>query len=102
MYNHSTCDIITCGATSFINRINLERGCFLKPMESSCPNLNVTFFFPCSSKKVCGINPVHGLYGFGGEDGIAEFWDPRTRKPVGFLDLAAHVQDLTRGYTSYF
>lgn len=44
MYNYSTCDIITCGATPFINRINLERGCFLKPMESSCPNLNVPIF----------------------------------------------------------
>lgn len=42
MYNYSTCDIITCGASPFINRINLERGCFLKPMESSCPNLNVS------------------------------------------------------------
>lgn len=47
---------------------------------------------------MCGINPVHGLYGFGGEDGITEFWDPRTRKPVGFLDVGTHVQELTKGY----
>lgn len=50
---------------------------------------------------------MHGLYGFGGEDGIAEFWDPRTRKPVGFLDVGTHVQELTKGYlliipSSYF
>uniref|UniRef100_A0A6B2KZ55 Uncharacterized protein n=1 Tax=Arcella intermedia TaxID=1963864 RepID=A0A6B2KZ55_9EUKA len=86
MYDYSSCDLIVAGAGSDIFRLNLESGTFLKPMTSSCSSINA-----------CGIDPQHGLYMFGGDDGIVEFWDPRSRKPISFLDAAAHVQKLTEG-----
>jgi hypothetical protein len=41
---------------------------------------------------------MHGLYGFCGSEGIVEFWDPRSRKPSGFLDVGANAMELSNGY----
>eukprot|EP01129_Flabellula_baltica_P003639 TRINITY_DN13397_c0_g1_i1.p1 TRINITY_DN13397_c0_g1~~TRINITY_DN13397_c0_g1_i1.p1 ORF type:complete len:654 (+),score=170.15 TRINITY_DN13397_c0_g1_i1:26-1987(+) len=86
VYDFSNCDLMTVGDGSEIYRLNLERGTFLKPLASSCSGINAG-----------DINAHNGIYGFAGEDGIAEFWDPRSRKPVAFLDVSSEVRKLTRG-----
>lgn len=53
-------------------------------------SLNASIAFLIS--QVCGINPRNALYCFGGEDGIVEFWDPRERKAIGFLNAGDQVQ----------
>lgn len=42
MYDYASCDLLTVGATSEIYRLNLEKGTFLKPLQSSCPSINVS------------------------------------------------------------
>ena len=107
MYDAMSCDLVTCGTGSEIFRLNLDRGMFLKPMQSSCPSLNVRCIllsfhrnersFHVCLIKCCGINPQNALYAFGGEDGIAEFVDPRSRKPIGFLDVGEQTRRLSFG-----
>jgi len=89
MYDSSNCDLLIAGEGSDIYRINLERGTFLKPLTSSCDGINV-----------CGINPQFGLHFYGGADGVAEFWDPRIRKPIAFIDVSEDTTKKTEGFVS--
>lgn len=37
--------------------------------------------------NVCEINQAHQLWGFGGENGVVEFWHPEERKRISRLDV---------------
>jgi ribosome biogenesis protein ENP2 len=81
-YQHSTCDLLVVGTSSEIYRLNLERGQFLQPFETSCSILNTV-----------DVNPYHNLICAGSQDGIVEAWDPRDRKKASSLDVAMHLKD---------
>jgi ribosome biogenesis protein ENP2 len=68
LYHPSSCDLIVGASGSDIYRVNLEVGRFMTPLGSASPAVN----------KLC-LNPNHGLLGSGGEDGVIECWDMRTR-----------------------
>lgn len=38
--------------------------------------------------NVCEVNPAHQLWAFGGENGVIEFWDPRSRNRLVSLNVA--------------
>jgi ribosome biogenesis protein ENP2 len=38
--------------------------------------------------NVCEVNPAHQLWAFGGENGVVEFWDPRSRNRLVSLNVA--------------
>ncbi|TPX70644.1 hypothetical protein SpCBS45565_g01682 [Spizellomyces sp. 'palustris'] len=79
-YHFPTCDLMVGGASNEIWRLNLEQGRFLNALVTECPAINVMH-----------INPAHQLFGFGGEDGRLEFWDPRERRRIGALDIGTAV-----------
>lgn len=45
----------------------------------------------CVALNTVEVNPAHGLYAFGGEDGRVEFWDPRSRTRSGVLDVGVDL-----------
>ena len=69
-----TADLIVCGSSKDVYRLNLEKGRFLAPLEAKCEDLNVV-----------GISPVHGLVAVGGGDGSVECFDLRQKRSVGRL-----------------
>ncbi|PVU94198.1 hypothetical protein BB561_002751 [Smittium simulii] len=73
-YHRQSCDLLVCGASSQVYRINLEQGSFLKPFETDATGINT-----------CAINPAHQLFAFGSENGTVEFWDPRSKSRAGLL-----------------
>jgi ribosome biogenesis protein ENP2 len=73
-YHYPSCDLVVAGSSREIYRLNLEQGRFLNPLTSTSPAINVM-----------DISPTHGLLGFGGTDGLLQFFDPRTKKAVGHL-----------------
>ena len=79
-YNYSNCDLLLGAASSEVYRLNLEQGQFMKGFDTELPAVNVT-----------KINPVHQMYSFGGENGVVEFWDPRSRKAIAMLDVSSRV-----------
>lgn len=76
-YHYPSCDLFVVGASSEIYRLNLERGQFMAPFESTASAINK-----------CAINPVHHLLVCGTQEGKVEAWDPRSRTLVGTLDCA--------------
>ena len=69
-----TADLIVCGSSKDVYRLNLEKGRFLAPLEAKCEDLNVV-----------GISPTHGLVAVGGGDGSVECFDLRQKRSVGRL-----------------
>lgn len=78
-YHSPSCDLFVCGASSEVYRFNLERGQFLQPLQTDT-RLSV---------NVSDVNPEHHLLCLGTQEGTVEAWDPRDKKRVGVLDLAA-------------
>jgi len=78
LYNWSNCDLYVAGAGDEVYRLNLEAGQFREPFTLS--------FSGCNKLHQ---NPVHQLLACGGEGGICEFWDPRSRKPVARIQVPA-------------
>ncbi|KAJ3306289.1 hypothetical protein HDV03_000211 [Kappamyces sp. JEL0829] len=76
-YHYPSCDLLVCGASSEVWRLNLEQGRFMTALETQLPEIN----------KIA-INPAHQLFGFGGSNGKVEFWHPTQRKCIGVLDVA--------------
>lgn len=76
-YHYPSCDLFVVGASSEVYRLNLERGQFMAPFESTASAMNK-----------CAINPVHHLLVCGTQEGKVEAWDPRSRTIVGTLDSA--------------
>lgn len=83
-YYPPSCDMYFVGVSSEIYRINLEKGRFMKPLQTQATEINC-----------CAFNPVNYLFGCGSKFGHLECWDPRSRLRCGFLDIATSnfVQD---------
>ncbi|KAJ2538649.1 Small ribosomal subunit biogenesis, partial [Coemansia sp. RSA 1933] len=89
-YHSPSCDVLVCGASSEVYRINVEQGRFMAPMRTNST----------SGVNVAEVNPAHLLYGFGTEDGTVEFWDPRARNRIGVVEpyvSGAMAQGTTSG-----
>lgn len=80
-YHHATCDLMIVGTSPDIYRLNLERGQFLQPFETSCSILNTV-----------DVNPHHNLVCVGSEEGTIEAFDSRDKKKVSTLDVAVHLK----------
>lgn len=76
-YHYPSCDLFVVGASSEIYRLNLERGQFLAPYQSTATSINK-----------CAINPTHHLLVCGTQEGRVDAWDPRIKGKVGSLDCA--------------
>ncbi|KAI8807870.1 WD40-repeat-containing domain protein [Cladochytrium replicatum] len=76
MYHAPSCDLVVVGASNEAWLLNLEQGRFMKSLETDLPAINV-----------CGTNPAHQLFGFGGDNGMMSFWHPNTRKSIAALDI---------------
>jgi len=76
-YYPPSCDMYFVGVSSEIYRINLEKGRFMKPLQTSSSEFNC-----------CEFNPTNYLFGAGSKSGHLECWDPRARSRSGILDIA--------------
>ncbi|BFY99226.1 hypothetical protein BsWGS_02266 [Bradybaena similaris] len=83
-YHPPSCDMYFVGASSEIYRINLEKGRFMKPLQTSATEINC-----------CEFNPANYLFGCGSKLGHLECWDPRSRQRAGILDITTSnfIQD---------
>ncbi len=79
LYNYDNCDLYVGGTGNEIYRLNLESGQFREPFQLS--------FEGCNKMH---LNPVHQLLACGGEQGIVDFWDGRSRKKVTSLIIKDH------------
>lgn len=74
VYQPYSCDLVAVGASNEIYRLNLDKGRFQSPFESSSPELTCVDF----SKDLNAIAT-------GGIDGRVEFWDFEQEKKVSEL-----------------
>jgi ribosome biogenesis protein ENP2 len=73
VYNPFSCEVCIVGASSEVYRLSLDQGRFLASLESHvCEENNV----------IAWSQPLQWLLVTGGEQGVAEFWDLRSRTPV--------------------
>ncbi|CAG8533303.1 12830_t:CDS:10 [Dentiscutata erythropus] len=82
-YHYPTCDLLITAASYEVYRLNLNQGRFLNPISTDAT----------SGVNVCVINPAHQLFGFGTQDGVVEFWDPRSRSRVGLLSPSFPIDE---------
>lgn len=76
-YNDVTCDLLVGAAGDEIYRLNLEQGRFMKPFNIESDR----------GVNSIDINPIHGLFSAGLEDGTVEFWDPRAKQRIIKLQI---------------
>lgn len=81
-YHLPSCDLFVVGSSSEIYRLNLERGQFLQPYESTCSGFNT-----------CDVNPEHHLLCVGSSEGTVEAWDPREKRKCATLDVAMKIKN---------
>ena len=81
-YGKENCDLYVAASGDEIYRLNLEAGQFKEPINLSFTGCN----------KVC-INPMHRLIAAGGQGGIAEFWDARSKKAVSQQYIGSHLAE---------
>ena len=81
-YHSPSCDLFIAGSSSEIYRLNLERGQFLQPFESSCSGFNTA-----------DVNPEHHLLCVGSVEGTIEAWDPRDKRKCATLDVAMKIKN---------
>eukprot|EP01132_Coremiostelium_polycephalum_P002590 gene2590-3210_t len=81
-YHKPSCDLYITASGTEVFRLNLEEGRFLAPLQTNLPSTNVV-----------AQNPVLGLMMFGGDNGFIECWDPRIRRMVSTLNVAAALPD---------
>jgi ribosome biogenesis protein ENP2 len=77
-YHRPSCDLMVCGSSPDIWRLNLEQGRFLSSLTTSMPAVNVI-----------KLSPALQLAAAGGTNGVVECWDPRARRHVASLDVGA-------------
>lgn len=82
-YNDVNCDLFVGGAGNEIYRLNLEAGRFMKPFNIESDR----------GVNSIDINPIHGLFSAGLEDGTVEFWDPRAKQRVIKLEIPEATSD---------
>ena len=76
-YNDVTCDLFIGASGDEIYRLNLEQGRFMKPFNIESDR----------GVNSIDINPIHGLFSAGLEDGTVEFWDPRAKQRIIKLQI---------------
>lgn len=81
-YHLPSCDLFIVGSSSQIYRLNLERGQFLQPFDSSCSGFNAS-----------DVNPEHHLLCVGSSEGTVEAWDPRDKRKCATLDVAMKIKN---------
>ncbi|KYQ88456.1 NUC153 domain-containing protein [Tieghemostelium lacteum] len=81
-YHKPSCDLYIGASGSDVYRLNLEEGRFLAPLETHLTE----------GVNVVAQNPVHQLMMFGGDNGVIECWDPRVKKMISSLNIAAALQ----------
>ena len=70
------CELLVGGEGPDCFRLNLERGCFMAPLETGASGLNVV-----------SVAPAHGMLVLGTSDGRVQCWDPRQRCRLGEAHL---------------
>lgn len=88
-YNPQNCDVIVGASSNEVYRLNIDQGRFLAPFEVDGDGVNAV-----------DINPMHGLLGFGLENGTVEFWDPRSRRRAAQLNIGGGGQGPGSGVTA--
>ncbi|KAJ1948648.1 Small ribosomal subunit biogenesis, partial [Dispira parvispora] len=79
-YHFPSCELLVGGSKHEVYRLNLDIGRFMRPLETAST----------SGVNAVDINPAHQLFGFGTENGLVEFWDPRSKKRIGTTFPTAH------------
>eukprot|EP00762_Andalucia_godoyi_P006677 ANDGO_06207.mRNA.1 Ribosome biogenesis protein enp2 homolog len=84
-YDCRTCDLFAVGMSSEVYRINLEEGRFQTPL-SSASGVSCEYLLSCDRQKMgTGV-----LFAAGGDDGLVQFWDLRTKAAVSYLKVSEH------------
>ena len=81
-----TCELLVGGEGPDCFRLNLERGCFMAPLETGASGLNVV-----------SVAPAHGMLVLGTSDGSVQCWDPRQRCRLGAVDPFGSLDAGLRG-----
>jgi ribosome biogenesis protein ENP2 len=84
-YHFPSCDALFGASGNEVYRLNLEQGRFLTPLVLD----GVDDASTVAGVNAIDVNPAHGLWAFGIDDGngTVEFWDPRSRTGLGVLAL---------------
>lgn len=82
LYDKVSADLLICGSSSEIYRLNLDQGRFLAPLETGINGLR-----HFSSVDSIEQSSQHRLLAIGGDGGFVMLCDLRHRKPVGRLPL---------------
>ena len=82
IYDKTSAELMICGSSSEIYRLNLDQGRFLAPLET---DIDDTQYF--SSIDVIEQSPQHRLLAVGGDGSLLQLWDMRHKKPVGGLSI---------------
>ena len=93
-YDSVSCDLLICGESDEIWRINLEQGCFLESLAGGALGDDALTGINCLA-----INEEHRLVVAGTQDGMIYCFDPRMHKAVSRLDVGAHAEVRTSNYT---
>ena len=84
-FNPYNCELYVVGATYETYRLNLEQGRFMSPLESNlCEEMNVVEL--CENLK--------WILGCGGDEGILECWDLRTRSRAAVIETNSSINAL--------
>ncbi|KAJ3316626.1 hypothetical protein HDU93_004368, partial [Gonapodya sp. JEL0774] len=79
-YHPPTCHLSIATSSPSVFRLDLHRGTFLAPIETSLESVNAI-----------STSDVHGLMGMAGDGLRAEFWDTRAARRVASLDVLPHI-----------
>ena len=85
MYQRHSCEVFVAASGSEVYRLNLELGQYLAPLESTTSNS-----FNCLDQS-----PLLHLVGCGGDNGVVELFDTRTKQPVYQLTTSPDSEEIT-------
>ena len=83
-YNAPMCELYTTTIKNLVFRTNLEQGRYFAPFETKIDHINS-----------CDIDTTHLLCSFGGNNGIVECWDPRSKECIAKLDMFDSIPDIS-------
>lgn len=84
-YHYPSCDALISASGHEVYRLNLDQGRFLNPITLDADTVQ--------GVNCIDVNPAHQLLAFGtegwegGEGGMVDFWDPRSRSKLSSLRL---------------
>ena len=96
-YDSVACDLLICGDSDEVWRLNLEQGTFQQSLTASglsegSAAKKGSLDDVISGINVLAINDEHRLVVAGTQDGIIYCFDPRARKAVSRLDVGAQAE----------